>query len=291
MKLFCHNCNEDVEINLYEEKKVYKVKDSKYEIIDTVTMCSKCGEEVFNKDKDSKILEKLNNMYRREHNLLLPEEIKKIREMYDLTQREFSKLLGFGDVTISRYENGAIQDIANNNLMILCEKPSNVQRLIVNNNRLSDDIKQKIYKFIKSIPSIFDIAYLFINRFNGDISNMKLQKLCYFFWRDSILNNGKYLDIKFEAWKHGPVNKNLYNKFQSFGDKNIPLDQNEIICCEFDKMDLDIFENIIKKYGQFDAKYLSRISHHEEAWKKANPYGTYSQEIIDYRIVREQYLN
>ena len=36
------------------------------------------------------------NVYRKEHKLLLPEEIKKIREQYGLSQRKFSKLLNWG---------------------------------------------------------------------------------------------------------------------------------------------------------------------------------------------------
>lgn len=36
----------------------------------------------------------------------MPEEIKKIREQYGLSQRSFAKLLNWGDKTICRYENG-----------------------------------------------------------------------------------------------------------------------------------------------------------------------------------------
>lgn len=48
--------------------------------------------------------------YRKEMNLLTSSEIKAIREKYSLTQKEMSNLLGWGDVTIQRYEEKIIQD-------------------------------------------------------------------------------------------------------------------------------------------------------------------------------------
>lgn len=292
-KMFCHNCNREVEIDTFEEKRKYTVKECEYEILDTITVCKNCKEEIFNKDKDSKILKEINNMYRKDHNLLLPEEIKRIRETYGLTQREFSKLLGFGDVTISRYENGAIQDKANNNLIVLCEKPSNVLQLTLDTDKkLSNDIKQRIVGFINSIPNIFDIADLFIFRLFKKgvyLTNMKLQKLCYFFWAKAISKNSKFLDIKFEAWQHGPVNRSLYNKYKHLGSKNIDFiyEQEENNIHTFDEIDLKIFEDVLNEYGECETNDLREKSHEEPAWKEANSHGGYSTKVIDYKIVRE----
>lgn len=54
-------------------------------------------------------------------NLPLPEEIKAIRNKYNLTQKAFSILLGFGEKTITRYENGSIQDDTHNLLIKLMD--------------------------------------------------------------------------------------------------------------------------------------------------------------------------
>lgn len=296
-KIFCHKCNKYVELKIYKKNRKYIVKECEYEILDTITICKECGTEIFNKDEDSIILKELNDRYRREHNLLLSEDIKRIRETYSLTQREFSKLLGFGDVTISRYENGAIQDVANNELIELCKIPGNVSRLSKkSNNKVPESIKQKIDKFISSIPTIFDIANMFILRFwenNKFLTNMKLQKLCYFYWADLITANNKYLDIEFEAWVHGPVNNNLYHKYKIFGDKEIRVTQleiNEIETWKFDDESLDIFEKIMGMYGKYSATELRDISHEEYAWQEANPQGVYSRKIMDYKSVIEQRL-
>jgi len=47
--------------------------------------------------------------------MLSPYEIRELRKRYGLTQKELSLLLGWGSVTMSRYENGALQDVATGN--------------------------------------------------------------------------------------------------------------------------------------------------------------------------------
>ena len=50
------------------------------------------------------------NAYRKMKGLLTSDEIVEIRKNYGMTQSEFSALLGWGDVTITRYETKLIQD-------------------------------------------------------------------------------------------------------------------------------------------------------------------------------------
>ncbi|MDE7322362.1 MAG: DUF4065 domain-containing protein [Lachnospiraceae bacterium] len=52
------------------------------------------------------------NAYRKAHNLLSSDEIVDIRENFGLTQVALARLLGWGDATVARYENKAIQDEA-----------------------------------------------------------------------------------------------------------------------------------------------------------------------------------
>lgn len=61
--------------------------------------------------------------YRQEKGLLTSKEIVDIRSYYNLTQGDFSALLGWGDVTITRYETKTIQD----------ETYDNIMRMVFNN--------------------------------------------------------------------------------------------------------------------------------------------------------------
>lgn len=53
---------------------------------------------------------KVRDAYRIKHGLLTSEQIKEIRQFYSLSQKEFSNLLGRGDITVQRYEKKLIQD-------------------------------------------------------------------------------------------------------------------------------------------------------------------------------------
>ena len=96
-------------------------------------VCTVCGEELFNEELDSATLINAYNEYRRKHKLLLPEEIRKIREQYGLSQRSFAKLLNWGDKTIRRYENGAVQDRAHNSLLLFLREPENMRTYLTEN--------------------------------------------------------------------------------------------------------------------------------------------------------------
>lgn len=86
-----------------------------------VRVCGICHEEVFDEELDSKTLDAFYREYRKSEKLLLPEEIKSIRLKYRLSQSSFAKVLGFGEKTITRYENGAIQDVCHDNLIRLMD--------------------------------------------------------------------------------------------------------------------------------------------------------------------------
>ena len=55
---------------------------------------------------------------------MTPEEIKRIRDKYRLSQQSFAKLLGIGEASMVRYENGQAPSRANANLIRAADKPS-----------------------------------------------------------------------------------------------------------------------------------------------------------------------
>ncbi len=148
---FCPNCEEYTETTIRVEKEVYDVRGEPIEVEAEVTICQKCGEKIFDEERDSRNLEKAYNLYREKHNLLSPEQIRTIREKYGLSQRALSRLLGWGEITIHRYENGAVQDNAHNNLLHLIEDPENIKTLFeANRNKLPSYIASRLEKRIAS---------------------------------------------------------------------------------------------------------------------------------------------
>ena len=128
--VLCPACEEYTEATLGVEKEVYNVRGEPIEIEAETTTCQKCGVKIFDEERDSRNLEKAYSLYREKHNLLSPDEIRAIREKYGLSQRALSRLLGLGEITIHRYENGAIQDNAHDKLLRLVEDPQNMQKFL-----------------------------------------------------------------------------------------------------------------------------------------------------------------
>ncbi len=66
--------------------------------------CPKCGEGLFSLQEAEALRLGAFDIYRRTHGLLSADEIRAIRERYDLTQAELARLLRLGGNTVSRWE-------------------------------------------------------------------------------------------------------------------------------------------------------------------------------------------
>lgn len=142
MKRYCEECKKEVETTIVTKKESYNVCGEMIDVNAQVLVCAECGEELFSEELDNATLINAYNEYRRRHKLLLPKEIKGIRQQYGLSQRGFSKLLNWGDKTICRYENGSLQDRAHNSLLIFLKNPENM-RSYLTENEIDIDEKQK----------------------------------------------------------------------------------------------------------------------------------------------------
>jgi len=111
----------------------YPVKGEDTTIEATVYICEECGQDAWIPEVDDENLDRAYDIYRKTHGLLHPNEIKDIREKYGLSQVAFAKILGFGEKTIARYENGSIQDEAPNNLLLLVKNPESFMELFQRN--------------------------------------------------------------------------------------------------------------------------------------------------------------
>lgn len=144
---FCTNCLEERIVEPVRKREVIPVRGEPIDVEASYYRCTVCGTQVFDMECEENNLRSAYDAYRRKHNLLFPQEIAQIRQRYGLSQRALAKVLGWGPITIHRYENGSLQDeshdrilreIASNPLMLL-------KRLENNRYRFSKDEWQKIY--------------------------------------------------------------------------------------------------------------------------------------------------
>lgn len=156
IKKYCDFCEQEQSVIEKQITESFNVKGEQITATITIQVCSECGNEVWNEE-----LEKANEVivfsaYRKKMGLLQPSEIKAIREKYNLSQASFSKLLGFGEKTITRYENGSIQDVAHDNLIRTMESTSAFKKIwSLRKELLSANDNKKINEVLENNSGVY----------------------------------------------------------------------------------------------------------------------------------------
>jgi len=131
--LFCPHCEVERAVKIKEAEEIFKVRGEPISVLSKVAICTSCGKELVDEELESENFEGAYRKYRKRHGLLSPREIRGIRERYGLSQRALAKLLRWGEVTINRYENGAIQDKVHDDMLRFIVNPRNMREVYERN--------------------------------------------------------------------------------------------------------------------------------------------------------------
>lgn len=93
--------------------------------------CRKCGEVLLRYQDARRLHQDAIAIYRKKHGLLSADQIRSLRERFDLTQSDLARLLRLGANTVSRWESGrnvqtAAMDIL---LRIIRDLPGSIEYL------------------------------------------------------------------------------------------------------------------------------------------------------------------
>lgn len=168
------------------------VKGETVEYEETFYLCSVTSEEENEFVPAAMMDENLLNArdaYRKTHTLLASYEIAEIRTFYGVTQSEFSNLLGWGDVTVTRYESKTIQDETYDNLMRMAhENPLfALQSLEKHADKFTEEKYQKIRNKVVQRIEESGLQYLKIQEIKSIYVNYQ---------EESAYNGYKVLDLE-----------------------------------------------------------------------------------------------
>jgi len=136
--VFCPACMKDVDVRIEERRETLPVRGEDVEVDARVAVCTRCGGDIWDDEFDDATLERAFAEYRRRHGLLQPADMKRIQQRWGLGQRAFANLLGWGEITLHRYESGSLQDAAHDAQLRMAEQPANVRILLeANGDRLT----------------------------------------------------------------------------------------------------------------------------------------------------------
>ena len=134
----------------------------------------------------------------------------------------------------------------------------------------------RIYAFRKvkvKMLNILDVAKYFlslVDEAGGSVmTHLKLQKLCYYAQAWFLAFEGRPMfDQSFQAWAHGPVCPQLWRVYRDRG--YTPIERPETIDISiFPPNEKGLLDEIWKVYGDYDAKYLEKLTHQELPWIEA----------------------
>lgn len=106
MKHYCPYCDSKENYRI-EKRVIEEFKGVRVDVEENITFCEKCGNEIIVNNIEDENLARLYERYREIQGTVKPEDIVKLREKYNLSQRELTSILGWGKMTINRYENGS----------------------------------------------------------------------------------------------------------------------------------------------------------------------------------------
>jgi uncharacterized phage-associated protein len=106
------------------------------------------------------------------------------------------------------------------------------------------------------------------------LSHLKLQKLMYYAqaWHLAFFKT-RLFEGKFQAWVHGPVSRDLYDRFAptkslyseiTEGDVRAEFDMNSVL-----EDDASHLNSILEGYAGLTGSQLEEMTHHEDPWVEA----------------------
>lgn len=305
-RLYCPLCGEKTEFSVREEVFAIPVKKEEVFIEGKRAFCIKHNEELFHPIYDVENQDAAFVDYRKRHQLVTPDQIKESREKYQLSQREYSYLLGFGEITISRYERGSLPTRAQNQIIRESFDAANMYKLIGNHDgkiplkrveelksqfpevhTMAEDLVREVKSIFQHPPDIMSGNRLFhydkfaeMVRYFAEHQNpyvTKLNKLMFYADFTHFKNFNTSISGSHYVRNHyGPVP----NKYQLLYDavNGVEIVENEygyLVQKKDDEVgffhlnakELKTLNDVAKKFKRFSSLDISNFSHDERAWR------------------------
>ena len=139
MREFCLDCGKERDVRREKKQVEFDVKGETIILELPVKTCLACCTEEVELPDGQDPVDLAFREYRRRHQLLIPDEIKRIRDGYNLSQRSFALLLGMSEATVNRYEGGSIQETTHDSLIRACESPEFIRGQLKRRGKLLSD--------------------------------------------------------------------------------------------------------------------------------------------------------
>lgn len=218
--------------------------------------------------------------------VLSVQEMKGIKSFLGVNGADLGELIGLDKSSISRVL-AEKQPIMHDMAMLLMERlkdeiQSPGYNQIVLKNLKSSSTQDVVQELNINIFSIAEYLIRFFEKQESSVTNLKLQKLVYYAQGIAL---GSYSKKLFRepilAWEHGPVVKELYDRYKS-GSQPLSSNLNESIeDITSNELVQKILDETISIYGVYTPWVLRNKTHNETPWLETKR----DEEITDEKLI------
>lgn len=115
---------------LQQEERAVQFRKEIFPVFHFFYRCIDSGEEFSTDEIDQLNVNQVYNMYREKHGIPFPDEIKAIREQYDISAAKMSEILGLGINSYRQYEGGEMPAVANGRLIMAAKDPAEFKKFL-----------------------------------------------------------------------------------------------------------------------------------------------------------------
>ena len=189
----CFECGAKDNFEYKDTVRVYEGDGYYFEMLVKIPFCKHCNAPIYDEETEREIAFKANETIRAQRNIIPREEILDILESYKISQKFLSKLLGWGEITLTRYVNGNYTpNLANSNRLKSLKNPYIFQMLLQNYRekqleqseeksfiKAQNQVYQRIEELIKKQGKIFNVVNRFLAQTSEEVpfTHWALQKL------------------------------------------------------------------------------------------------------------------
>ncbi|MDC7729585.1 type II toxin-antitoxin system antitoxin SocA domain-containing protein [Bacillus cereus] len=278
MLVLCEFCRDMVKYSIKDVSKVTVIRGKQYHYVGKEANCEECKSEIFVPNIHDYNLEQLDHAYRQQEQLVTISEIREVLEKYKIGKRPLSLLLGWGEVTLTRYVNGDIPTKQYSDILKRLGRDQSFMLDILERNK--DLITQKAYRVSKEaiaklqenddIPStqttkIEEVANYLLYK-NDDITPLALQKLLYYAQGFCKVFTGTYLfEDNCELGSHGPVYRVIFNKYKVYQYDNLEVNYDSTN--QLTQIEKEILDCVINTLGCYSGKRLEKMILFDLPWE------------------------
>ena len=301
-ELLCSRCRKRVSYQILKRPAKALIKNFEIKYDELYGICEECGTQIYVPGLEDQNEERIEEIYRKKKELISISEIKAVLEKYHIDKRPLSKLLGFGELTITRYMDGQLPSKKYSDILYGILNDEQKMKAIVekNSNLVSNVTINKVNRAIeqcekeKKIDNSAEKAALYIIGSGKGITNLLLQKILYYVKSISAIFNGvSIISEPCEAWKFGPVFPTVYEKYKEFGKMEITLNLSESYIMElYSEEERKIIDYVLNTFGIYNVWFLKDLTHMEDPWicaRNGIDENDSSRNVMDDQLIKEYF--